>query len=370
MLAFTDKQLSFQQLIRKFVADEVIKVVPKMENGEFPKEVLKVMGNAGLLGIPIPKVYGGQELDFISYTMAIHEISKVSPALGVILSVHTSVGTNPILRFGTDEQKQRYVTKLSKGAYLGAFALTEPNAGSDAASLKTTAERKEDHYIVNGSKIFITNGGEADTYIMFAKTNRSLGSKGITAFIVEKNMVGFHVGKDEKKMGLNGSRTVQLHFENMKIPVANRLGNEGEGFKIAMANLDAGRIGIAAQSLGIAEGALYEAKKNIVFTEEKENILQQGKLADMETQVEAARLLVYRAAHLYQQGMKCTKQASMAKLFASQAAMNITTEAIQLIGLGGATQAHAVERLFRDAKVCEIYEGTSEIQRIVISKSL
>ncbi|MCX2839901.1 acyl-CoA dehydrogenase family protein, partial [Salinimicrobium sp. MT39] len=324
---------------------------------------------------PIPEEYGGSGMDFVSYITAIHEISKVSATVGVILSVHTSVGTNPILYFGTEEQKQKYVTKLASGQYLGAFCLTEPNAGSDAAALKSKAIRNGDYYIVNGSKVFITNGGEADVYIVFASTNPALGSKGISAFIVEKNTPGFVIGKDEKKMGLHGSRTVQISFEDMKVPVENLLGQEGEGFKIALANLDAGRIGIAAQSLGIAEAALEAA---IAYAAERQQFgktiaAQQGigfKLADMSTSVEASKLLIYRAAQMRQHGEKCGKEASMAKLFSSKTAMEVTTEAIQVFGGYGYTEDYPVERYFRDAKITEIYEGTSEIQRIVISKNL
>jgi alkylation response protein AidB-like acyl-CoA dehydrogenase len=333
------------------------------------------MADLGLLGIPVPQAFGGGGLVFVSYMIAIHEISKVSPALGVILSVHTSVGTNPIVVFGTEDQKQKYVKKLATGEYLGAFCLTEPSAGSDAASLKTKAERKGDHYLLNGSKLFITNGGEADTYIVFAKTNPERGSRGMSAFIVEKTMEGFSVGKDEHKMGLHGSRTVQLHFENMQVPVENRLGEEGEGFRIAMANLNAGRIGIAAQAVGIAEGALTAAKNyaNERYQFGKPILSQQGiafKLADMETAVESAKLLMYRAAFLYDQKLPCKKEASMAKLFASQTAMNVAIDAIQVLGGYGYMKDYPVERYFRDAKVCEIYEGTSEIQRIVISSQL
>jgi alkylation response protein AidB-like acyl-CoA dehydrogenase len=290
--------------------------------------------------------------------------------------VHTSVGTNPILYFGTEEQKKKYVPKLASGEYLGAFCLTEPSAGSDAKSLKTKAVRQGDYYILNGSKVFITNGGEADTYIVFARTNpEEEGSRGISAFIVEKDTPGFIIGKDEKKMGLHGSRTVQISFEDAKVPAESLLGEEGQGFKIAMANLDVGRIGIAAQSLGIAEAALEHAtayaKERIQFG--KPIAEQQGvafKLADMATAVEAAKLLVYRAAFLRANGLPCSKEASMAKLFASRAAMENAIEAVQIFGGNGYTEDYPVERLFRDAKICEIYEGTSEIQRIVISKQL
>ncbi|MED4235551.1 acyl-CoA dehydrogenase [Priestia megaterium] len=375
MIFFTSEQHMIKKMVADFSEKEVAAAVPNMEKGEFPRGLLKQMADLGLMGIPVPQVYGGGGLDFVSYMIAIHEISKVSPALGVILSVHTSVGTNPIVVFGTEDQKQKYVKKLAAGEYLGAFCLTEPSAGSDAASLKTKAERKGDHYLLNGSKLFITNGGEADTYIVFAKTNPERGSRGMSAFIVEKTMEGFSVGKDEHKMGLRGSRTVQLHFENMQVPVENRLGEEGEGFRIAMANLNAGRIGIAAQAVGIAEGALTAAKNyaNERYQFGKPILSQQGiafKLADMETAVESAKLLMYRAAFLYDQKLPCKKEASMAKLFASQTAMNVAIDAIQVLGGYGYMKDYPVERYFRDAKVCEIYEGTSEIQRIVISSQL
>ncbi|CAI8972009.1 MULTISPECIES: acyl-CoA dehydrogenase [Priestia] len=375
MIFFTSEQHMIKKMVADFSEKEVAAAVPNMEKGEFPRGLLKQMADLGLMGIPVPQAYGGGGLDFVSYMIAIHEISKVSPALGVILSVHTSVGTNPIVVFGTEDQKQKYVKKLATGEYLGAFCLTEPSAGSDAASLKTKAERKGDHYLLNGSKLFITNGGEADTYIVFAKTNPERRSRGMSAFIVEKTMEGFSVGKDEHKMGLHGSRTVQLHFENMQVPVENRLGEEGEGFRIAMANLNAGRIGIAAQAVGIAEGALTAAKNyaNERYQFGKPILSQQGiafKLADMETAVESAKLLMYRAAFLYDQKLPCKKEASMAKLFASQTAMNVAIDAIQVLGGYGYMKDYPVERYFRDAKVCEIYEGTSEIQRIVISSQL
>jgi len=374
-LQFTEEQQMMRNMVRDFAKEHISPFVANMENGEFPREVLYKMGELGLMGIPIPEKYGGAEMDFMSYIIAIHEISKVSPTIGVILSVHTSVGTNPIVYFGTEEQKQHYVPKLASGEWLGAFCLTEPSAGSDAASLKTKAVKEGDFYRINGSKVFITNAGEADVYIVFASTDPAKGSKGISAFIVEKGTPGLVFGKDEHKMGLHGSRTLQLSFEDMRIPAANLLGQEGEGFKIAMANLDVGRIGIAAQALGIAEGAYQHAvqyaKERIQFG--KPIAMQQGigfKLADMATAIEASRLLIYQAASLRAQGLPCGKQASMAKLFASKTAVEVTTEAIQVFGGYGYTKEYPVERYFRDAKVTEIYEGTSEIQRIVISKHL
>ncbi|WP_226087973.1 acyl-CoA dehydrogenase [Mesobacillus sp. S13] len=374
-LRFTEEQEMMRKMVRDFAQTEIAPFVEKMEEGDFPREILRKMGELGLMGIPVPEEYGGSEMDFISYIIAIHEISKVSATVGVILSVHTSVGTNPILYFGTEEQKKKFVPKLAAGEYLGAFCLTEPSAGSDAASLKTRAVKKDGHYVLNGSKVFITNGGEADVYIVFASTNPEAGPKGVSTFIVEKDTPGFIVGKDEHKMGLYGSRTVQLTFEDMKVPAENLLGQEGEGFKIAMSNLDSGRIGIAAQALGIAEAALEAAtayaKERVQFG--KPIAAQQGvgfKLADMATSVEAAKLLIYRAAQLRSEGQKCGLEASMAKLFTSRTAVEVTTEAIQVFGGYGYTKDYPVERYFRDAKVTEIYEGTSEIQKIVISKQL
>ena len=372
-LQFTAEQLMMRNMVRDFAKAEIEPFVEKMEQGEFPKEILKKMGDLGLMGITAPSEYGGSEMDFTSYILAIHELSKVSAVVGVILSVHTSVGTNPILYFGNDEQKQKYVPKLASGEYLGAFCLTEPSAGSDAGALKTRAVQDGEHYIIDGSKVFITNGGEADVYIVFASTDPQAGSRGITAFIVEKDTPGFIIGKDERKMGLHGSRTVQLTFENMRVPVKNRLGEEGEGFKIALANLDVGRIGIAAQALGIAEAALEAATK---YAKERiqfgKPIAQQQavafKLANMATAVEAAKLLVYQAAYLRSKNQPCGKEASMAKLYASQTAMDVAIEALQIFGGYGYTEEYPVERYFRDAKVTQIYEGTSEIQRIVISK--
>lgn len=374
-LTFTEEQEMLRKMVRDFAQSEIVPFIEKMEQGQFPSEVLHKMGELGLMGIPVPEKYGGAGMDFISYILAIHELSRVSATIGVILSVHTSVCTNPILYFGTDAQKQKYVPKLASGEYLGAFCLTESSSGSDASALKTKAVKDGNEYIINGSKMFITNGGEADVYIVFASTNPGLRSKGITAFIVEKNTPGFIVGKDERKMGLHGSRTVQLSFENMRVPAENMLGSEGEGFKIAMANLDVGRIGIAAQAMGIAEAALDAA---VIYARDRQQFgkpiaAQQGvafKLADMATNVEAAKLLLYRAAHLRQQGQKCSFEASTAKLFASRTAVETATEAIQVFGGYGYTEDYPVERYFRDAKITEIYEGTSEIQRIVISKSL
>ncbi|ETT87228.1 acyl-CoA dehydrogenase [Viridibacillus sp. FSL R5-0477] len=374
-LMFTEEQLMMRKMVRDFAQTEIAPKVESMENGEFPRDILAKMGELGLMGITTPEQYGGANMDFTSYIIAINELSRVSATIGVILSVHTSVVTNLILYFGNEEQKQKYVPMLASGEYLGAFCLTEPSAGSDAGSLKSKAVKDGNNYIINGSKVFITNGGEADVYIVFASTDPSLGSKGISAFLVEKGTEGLVIGKDEHKMGLHGSRTVQLNFDNMIVPAENLLGQVGEGFKIAMANLDVGRIGIASQALGIAEAALEES---IIYAQQRHQFgkpisSNQGvgfKLADMATSVEATRLLVYRAADLRAKGLACGKEASMAKLFASKTAVEVTTEAIQVFGGYGYTMDYPVERFFRDAKVTEIYEGTSEIQRLVISKHL
>lgn len=372
---FTEEQEMMRKMVRDFAEKEITPYIESMERGEFPKKILSKLGELGLMGIPIPEQYGGAGMDFMSYIIAINEISKVSPTLGVILSVHTSVGTNPIVYFGTEEQKQKYVPKLAAGEYLGAFCLTEPSSGSDAAALKSKAVKEGDMYRLNGSKAFITNGAEADVYIVFASTDPTKSSKGISTFIVEKGTPGLIFGKNERKMGLHGSSTVEVTFEDMRIPAANLLGNEGEGFKIAMANLNVGRIGIASQALGIAEGAMKHAidyaKSRVQFG--KPIASQQGigfKLAEMATNIEASRLLVYQAAYLQSLGVACSKEASMAKLLSSKTAVEVTTEAIQVYGGYGYTTEYPVERYFRDAKVTEIYEGTSEIQRIVISKHL
>ncbi|MBM7714461.1 alkylation response protein AidB-like acyl-CoA dehydrogenase [Bacillus thermophilus] len=374
-LRLTEEQLMMRKMVREFAKSEIEPFVEEMENGKFPRQILNKMGELGLMGITVPEHYGGSGMDFISYIIAINELSKVSATVGVILSVHTSVGTNPILKFGTEAQKKKYVRKLATGKALAAFCLTEPGAGSDAGAIKTSAVRKGNDFMINGSKVFITNGGEADIYIVFAVTDPSRGKRGVSAFIVEKGTPGLVIGKDEKKMGLNGSRTVAITFEDMKVPADNLLGEEGNGFKIALSNLNTGRIGIAAQALGIAEAALEAATKYATERKQfgKPISEQQGiafKLADMATNVESARLLVYRAAAMCSSSEQCVKEVSMAKLFASKTAVETAIEAVQVFGGYGYTKEYPVERFFRDAKVTEIYEGTSEIQRMVISKHL
>ncbi|MEC0701452.1 acyl-CoA dehydrogenase family protein [Bacillus haynesii] len=372
---FTEEQTRMQKIVRQFVKQEVAPFVPEMEKGRFPASLLKKMAELGLMGLPIPATYSGAGHDFITYMMTIHELSKKSPVLGAVLSVHTSIVTIPILLYGNERQKEHYVKKLAAGEYLGAFCLTEPSAGSDAGSLKTRAEKRGDTYVLNGTKVFITNGGAADIYLVFASTDPKAGTGGISAFIVEKGTPGFFIGKNEEKMGLHGSLTVTLNFDNAVIPARQLLGEEGKGFKMALSNLDTGRIGIAAQALGIAEGALSEAVQFLKKRYPNGELYKNGqglafKLADMAGRTEAARLLVYQAASLKQQGMQTGKAASMAKLFASETAMYVAGEAVQLLGDFGYTKDFSAERYFRDAKVCEIYEGTSEIQRIVIGKHL
>nr|WP_276540068.1 acyl-CoA dehydrogenase [Oceanobacillus oncorhynchi] len=370
----TEEQKMLVKMVQDFARDEIANEVERMEEQDrFPEEIIKKMGELGLMGIPIPEKFGGAGMDFSSYIRVIHELSKVSATVGVILSVHTSVGTNPILYFGTEEQKQKYIPKLASGEYLGAFALTEANSGSDASGLKTTAKLVDDTYVLNGSKVFITNGEYADTFITFARTGESKDD--ISAFIVEKDSPGLSIGKNEKKMGLKGSSTVELTFEQCRIPQENLLGMEGEGFKIAMANLNIGRIGIAAQGLGIAEAAL---DYSVAYAKEREQFgkpiaANQGiafKLAEMATNVEAAKLLTYQAAKRIEMNQSCIKETSMAKLTATKTAMQNAIEAVQIYGGYGYTKEYPVERLFRDAKVTEIYEGTNEIQHIVISKEL
>jgi acyl-CoA dehydrogenase len=357
---FSDEQIMLRKIVREFAQTEITPYLESMdEEDRFPREIVKKMGELGLMGIPIPEKWKGVGADFISYILALEEISRVSATVGVILAVHTSVGMMPIFHYGTEEQKQRYIPQMAQGKYLGAFALTESHAGSDAARIRTRAHLVGDRYILNGSKMFITNAGEADVYITFAVTDPSRGSRGITAFILEKDAPGFRIGKKEKKMGLNGSNTCELIFEDTEIPVENRLGREGQGYEVALSNLAGGRIGIAAQALGIAQGALDHA---IAYAKGRQQFgkpirkLQaiQFKLADLATQIEAARLLVYRAAERKQDGKPCRKEAAMAKLFASDVAMKVATEAIQIFGGYGYTREYPVERLFRDAKVTQI----------------
>lgn len=363
-------------LFRDFAQNEVKPFAQEVDETEiFPRETVTKMQKYGFLGIDIPKQYGGQGCDSLAYVMAIEEISKVCATTGVILSAHTSLCCGPILKFGSEEQKQKYLVPLASGKKLGAFALTEPNAGTDAAGQQTKAVLDGDEWVLNGSKIFITNGKEADIYIVFAMTDKALGTKGISAFIVEKGTPGFTFGTKEKKMGIRGSSTYELVFTDCRIPKENLLGAQGKGFSIAMQTLDGGRIGIAAQALGIATGALDCA---VAYVKERKQFGRalakfqntQFKLADMATRVEAARLVVYKAAMAKDSQKKFSVEAAMAKLFAAETAMAVTTEAVQLLGGYGYIREYDVERMMRDAKITEIYEGTSEVQRMVISGAL
>jgi len=371
-----DQQQMMQKLFRDFAQKEIAPNAADYDaTARFPADNIRKMGELGFMGIPIPEEYGGAGADFLTYILCVEEISRACASTGVILAVHTSVGTFPILYFGTEEQKQKYIHKLAAGQYLGAFALTEPGAGSDASGLRTLAKKDGDGYVLNGSKIFISNGGHAHVYTVFATLDRNLGTKGITAFLVDKDTPGFRVGAIEKKMGLNADITTELVFEDCRLPASQRLGNEGEGFKIAMSLLDGGRIGIGAQGLGIAQAAYEEALKYAQFREQFgqpifNNQAIAFKLADMATQIEAARLLVYQAAYRKENGLPCGKQASMAKFFATDTAMAVTTEAVQIFGGYGYSREYPVERLMRDAKITQIYEGTNQIQRLVIAKAL
>ena len=371
-----EKHLLLKKLYQQFTAEIVKPIAAQVDEEEvFPVETVKEMVKAKMMGIPYPVNYGGSGADTLAYILAVEELSKACATTGVILSAHTSLAANPIYTYGTEEQKQKYLIPLNTGEKLGAFALTEPNAGTDAAGQKTTAILKDGYYEITGSKIFITNAGYADIYIIFAMTDPSKGTKGITAFILEKDMPGFTVGKKEKKLGIRGSSTCELMFDRVKVPVENRLGAEGKGFGIAMGTLDGGRIGIAAQALGSAQGALDEV---VAYTKSRKqfnsSISQfhntQFKLADMATQIEAARCLVYKAAIAKDTQTNYSTEAAMAKLFASETAMSVTTMAVQLYGGYGYTREYPVERMMRDAKITEIYEGTSEVQRMVISASV
>lgn len=367
-------------LFREFAEKEVKPLAQEVdETEEFPRATVEKMAKCGFLGIPIPKEYGGQGCDILTYAMCVEELSKVCGTTGVIVSAHTSLCCDPILTYGTEEQKQKYLPALAKGEKLGAFGLTEPGAGTDAQGQQTKAVVEGDEYVLNGSKIFITNGKEADVYIIFAVTaiaeKRGRMVKEISAFIVEKGTPGFSFGTKEKKMGIRGSSTYELIFTDCRIPKENLLGKIGEGFKIAMHTLDGGRIGIASQALGLAEGAL---ETTVNYVKERKQFGRaigafqntQFQLADMATKVEAAQLLVYKAAIAKSTQKVYSVEAAKAKLYAAEVAMEVTTKAVQLHGGYGYTREYDVERMMRDAKITEIYEGTSEVQRMVISGAL
>ena len=363
-------------VIREFAETEVKPIAFMLDKeNQFPKEAIKKLGEMGFMGIPFEKKYGGAGLDAISYAIAVEELARVDGGTGVILSAHTSLGAYPIYAFGTEEQKKKYLVPLAKGEKIGAFGLTEPNAGSDAGGTETVAVLEGDHYVLNGGKIFITNGGEADTYVIFAVTTPDIGTKGISAFIVERGWDGFTFGDHYDKMGIRSSATAELIFNDVKVPKENLLGKEGEGFKIAMSTLDGGRIGIAAQALGIAQGAYENAleysKERIQFG--KPICQQQAiafKLADMATKIRCARLLVYSAAELKQEHMPYAMEAAMAKQYASDIALEVVNDALQIFGGTGYLKGMEVERAYRDAKITTIYEGTNEIQRVVIASHI
>jgi len=372
----TEEQEMLRKMIRDFAETHVAPSAGERDEEErFDRAIFEQMAELGLTGIPWPEKYGGAGADYLSYVLAVEELSRVDASIGVTLSAHVSLASWPIYKFGTEEQKQKFLRPLAEGKKMGAYCLTEPGSGSDAAGMRTTAVRDGDHYILNGSKIFITNAGEAEIYIVFAVTDPALKHKGVTAFIVEKGMPGFTMGKKEKKLGIRSSLTLAVNFEDVRVPVENRLGEEGQGFKIAMMTLDGGRNGIAAQALGIAQGAfdhaLAYAKERVQFGKPIASLQAiQFKLADMATKIEAARLLTYQAAWLEDQGLPYGKASAMSKVFAGDIAMEVTTEAVQVFGGYGYTREYPVERFMRDAKITQIYEGTNEIQRVVISNYL
>ncbi len=371
--SLTKEQEMVRKLMKEFSENEVKPIAAEVDETErFPRETVEKMARYDIMGIPFPKQYGGAGGDNLSYAIAVEELSKVCGTTGVILSAHTSLGAHPIYQYGTEEQKMKYLVPLAKGEKLGAFGLTEPNAGTDSSAQQTVAVLDGDNYILNGSKVFITNGGEADIYIIFAMTDKSKGNKGISAFIVEKEFKGFSIGKKEDKMGIRGSSTTELIFENCIVPKENLLGQVGKGFGIAMQTLDGGRIGIAAQALGIAEGALDECAKYMKERKQFGKPLAafqglQWMVAEMATKVEAAKLLVYSAADKKDKKLPFSAEAAMAKLFAAEAAMEVTTKAVQIFGGYGYTRDYPVERMMRDAKITEIYEGTSQVQKMVIA---
>ena len=379
--ALSKEHEMMRKLFSDFAQNEVKPLAQEVdETEEFPRETTKKMAKLGFLGIPVPKEYGGQGCDVLAYAMCVEELSKVCGTTGVIVSAHTSLCIDPIMTYGTEEQKQKYVVPLAKGEKLGAFGLTEPGAGTDAQGQQTKAVLDGDEYVINGSKIFITNGKEADVYVIFAITGVQEDARGrkkklISAFIVEKGTPGFTFGTKEKKMGIRGSSTYELIFTDCRVPKENMLGKEGKGFGIAMHTLDGGRIGIAAQALGLAEGAL---ESTIAYVKERKQFGKaigsfqntQFQIADMATKVKAAQLLVYRAAIAKSTQKVYSEEAAMAKLYAAEVAMEVTTKAVQLHGGYGYTREYDVERMMRDAKITEIYEGTSEVQRMVISANV
>lgn len=365
-----------RKMYRDFAETEVKPLAAEVDEEErYPEETVKKMAKLGMMGIYFPKEYGGAGADVLAYAMCVEELAKVCGTTAVIVSAHTSLCCAPIFEHGTEEQKKKYLPKLCSGEWVGAFGLTEPNAGTDASGQQTTAELVDDHYVLNGSKIFITNAGYADVFVVFAMTDKKAGTHGISAFIVERSFPGFSVGKHEKKMGIRGSSTCELIMEDCIVPKENLLGEIGKGFKIALQTLDGGRIGIAAQALGLGEGAVDEVikytKERVQFGKRLSQFQNtQFQIADMHTRMQASQYLVYAAACKKENHEKYSMDAAMAKLFAAEAASDVTRRAVQLFGGYGYTREYPVERMMRDAKITEIYEGTSEAQRMVIAANL
>lgn len=369
----TKRQEVIQKMVKEFAINEVQPIAAEIdETARFPKETVEKAGKLGLMGMPFPKEYGGAGSDYLSYIMAMEELSKVCGATGVIIQTHTALCAWPIFTYGTEEQKMKYLPDLLAGKTLGAFGLTEANAGSDASGIQSVAVDKGDHWLLNGSKIFISGGGVADIYIILAMTDKSQGTRGISAFILEKGMEGFSVPKTESKMGIRGSLATELLFENVKLPKENLLGRLSRGFGIAMSSLDVGRLGVAAQALGIAQGAFDETVKYMKARSQFGRTLDKFQalsfeMADMKTRIDASRLLLYKATNRRDKGLPSTIEAAQAKLFCSETAMYVTTKAVQFHGGYGYIKDYPVERMMRDAKITEIYEGTSEVMKMIIA---
>lgn len=374
--ALDEEQRDILTMVRDFATSEVLPRAGEIdERAEYPADLVAQMGALGLMGVPFPEKYGGAEQGYVTFALIVEEMCRACASTGLIMDVNISLCGEPILIFGTEEQKQKYLAPLATGEKLGALAMTEPEAGSDAASIRTTAARQGDHYVLNGRKIFITNGEVADTYIVTARTDKEKGSAGITDFIVEKTMPGVSFTTHYDKMGIRGAPTTDVVLENVAVPAENVLGGEGNGFKVTMDTLDAGRIGIAAQAVGIARAALEDAVAYVQLRQQFGRPIAQFEgvqflLADMATKVQAARSLMLRAAWMREQGIPCARESSMAKLFAGDAAMSVTTDAVQLLGGYGYISEYPVERHMRDAKITQIYEGTQQIQRVVIARQV
>lgn len=375
-MVLSELQQQILEMTRSFARERLAPgAADRDRQHRFPREELTEMGELGLLGMLVPEAYGGSDTGVLAYAIAVEEIAAGDGACSTIMSVHSSVGCVPILKFGTEEQQQRFLPKLASGEWIGGFALTEPQAGSDASNLKTRARREGDHYIIDGAKQFITSGKNGHVIIVFAVTDPGAGKNGITAFIVPTDTPGYQVLRVEEKLGLNASDTCQIAFNGVKIPVENRLGEEGQGYRIALSNLEGGRIGIAAQSVGMAQAAFeaardYAGERKAFGKAIAEHQAVAFRLADMATQIEAARQLVWHAASLREAGIPCISHASMAKLFASEMVERVCSDAIQIHGGYGYMRDYPVERIYRDARICQIYEGTSDVQRMVIARNL